>query len=466
MPRRDLARNTALLTGSSLLMSAVGMLFRAWLAGRLGPVGLGLWQLTLSVSGLAATFAISGIRFASTRLVAEELGREGAGDVRAAMRRCLAYGSVVGMAALLILLLLAEPVGVLAIEDARTVPSLRLAALSLPCIALSSSLSGYFTACGRIWRPTLIHLLEQLVGAGLVWLSLRFVPSGDLARSAAAVTLGHTAADFFSLLLMLLAYRLDSRRYFGRGGGGEALTARMLHIALPLALSAYARSAMSTLRHLLVPRGLRAAGFSADGALAGYGVVQGMALPLLFFPACLLGAIAELIVPGLTEAQVRNETEAIRRTVRKLKKESLLYSFAVGLFLFLCAEPLSFVVYKSSQAGRYIRILAPLVPIAYTDMAVDGCLKGLGQQLWSMGINVLDALLGLLLVWQLLPRYALAGYIALVYLTEGFNFVCSALRLRRFLLLTGAPGGGRRPCGGSERCVYRAASSGKRPRRP
>ena len=80
------------------------------------------------------------------------------------------------------------------------------------------------------------------------------------------------------------------------------------------------------------------------------------------------------------------------------------------------------VIYGSRDAGHYIRILAPLVPFMYTDMSVDGCLKGLGQQVWSMGINILDALLGLLLTWQLLPRYALAGYIGILYATELFNF--------------------------------------------
>ena len=72
----------------------------------------------------------------------------------------------------------------------------------------------------------------------------------------------------------------------------------------------------------------------------------------------------------------------------------------------------------------------------YTDMTVDGCLKGLGQQVWSMGINILDALTGLLLVWWLLPRYALSAYIGIIYFGEGFNFILSVFRLRR----TGALG--------------------------
>ena len=71
----------------------------------------------------------------------------------------------------------------------------------------------------------------------------------------------------------------------------------------------------------------------------------------------------------------------------------------------------------------------------YTDMTIDGCLKGLGQQVWSMGINILDSLTGLVLVWLLLPPYALNGYIAIIYLTELMNFVLSLIRLRR---LTGA----------------------------
>ena len=80
--------NTALLTGSSL-MSLISMSFQVWLAGRIGSAGIGLYQLVVSVSFLCTTFAISGVRFAATRLVSEELGHERAHGISAAMRRCL-----------------------------------------------------------------------------------------------------------------------------------------------------------------------------------------------------------------------------------------------------------------------------------------------------------------------------------------------------------------------------------------
>ena len=427
--RKKLVYNTALLTSSSLLMSCIGIAFQVWLVGRIGSAGIGLYQLVCSVTNLCATFAISGIRFATTRLVAEELGKENPAAVRSAMNRCLSYGTLFGFAASAVLWLLAEPIGFLWIGDARTVMSLRLSAWSMPCISLCSSISGYFTASGRVWKPTLNHQIEQVAGIVLVALCLYLTPSADIERSCAAVTLGRLAADILSLVLMFAVYLADWRRHYGERSGSTALTGRMLGIALPLAVSAYARSALNTIQHLLVPKGLKAAGYSADGALSGYGTIPGMVLPRIRFPSCIRSAVAELIVPELTEAQMQRDGGTIRRATGKLFSLSLLFSSAVGLFMFVFADQLGVAVYKSYDAGRYIRLLAPLVPVMYTDMTVDGCLKGLGQQVWCMGINILDSLLGLILVWAFLPSYALAAYIAMIYITETLNFVLSAQRL-------------------------------------
>ena len=243
--RKKLIYNTALLTCSSLLMNCIGMAFQIWLVGRIGTAGIGLYQLVCSVTALSATVAISGIRFACTRLVSEELGLENSAGIRGAMRRCTAYGLFFGAASAAILWFLAEPIGFLWVGDARTVLSLQISAFSMPCIALCSAFSGYFTAVGRVWKPTLVHLAEQLSGIALVALFLEMSPAGDIEKGCAAVTAGRLAADLLSLLLMAGVYAADRRSYYSGDEGGLRLTGRMLRIALPLAVSAYARSALS-----------------------------------------------------------------------------------------------------------------------------------------------------------------------------------------------------------------------------
>ena len=422
------ARNTAILTGASLLMRCIGLVYQVWLSGQIGAAGIGLWQLVMSVSALSATLAISGIRFTATRLVSEELGK-GTGRADAAVRRCLLYAAAFGTVALLILYFGAEAIGFLWIGDARTVKSLRILAFTMPMISLSSVLNGYYIASGQPMKTTAVQIMEQISGVLCVMLLLRHAPVGDLERCCAAVALGNLLADAISLLLISAAYLFD-RGQRQRDETGK-LTGRMLRIALPLAVSAYMRMSLSTLENLLVPKMLRSAGFSADRALTGYGLITGMVFPIISFPSCLLSAAAELTVPALTAAQMRGAQQEIRRKCALLLRAALAFSTVTAVFLFLFARPLGVLIYHTEAAGTYIRILAFLVPVMYTDIITDGCLKGLGEMLWSMGCNVAESLIGVLLVITVLPRKALGGYIFILYFCEVFNFSMSIARLRK-----------------------------------
>lgn len=438
--KRRLLVNTGLLTVSALVMRAVAMAFQAWLASRIGAAGIGLYQLTGSVTVLFSTLSVSGIRFAATRLVSEESGLERGRGVRGAMTRCLGYGMLFGLLSGCLLYFLAEPLGFLWVEDARTVKSLRIAAMGLPCLALSSVFCGYFTASGRVWKAALVQFLEQLLGVALVVTLLRRCVPGDMESICAAVTGGNVAAGILGLLMLIPLYLGERKRWKTPGPSAPQLTRRMLGIALPLAVSSYARTALSTLEHLLIPRGLRLSGLGAETALAGYGVVHGMALPAVLFPACLLFALAELLVPELTEAQVQGDAAGILRMVRKLRIATLWYALLTGFVLLLLAQPIAEHVFHTPEAAHYIRMFAPLVPIMNLDTVTDGCLRGLGQQGRVMIINILDAAMGVVLVWFLLPRYGLLGYIVMIWVTETGNFLLSFLALHNTLNAQKNPG--------------------------
>ena len=427
---RKMAKDAVILTAASLTMRCIALAWQAWLAGRIGAAGIGLWQLVMSVGSFSATLAISGIRFTTTRLVSEELG-SGA-DAGAAVGRCLTYSAVFGCGACLLLFSFAEPIGFLWVGDARTVLSLRIIAFTLPLISPSCVLNGYFIASGQAWKSAAVQIAEQLVNVGCVMLFLSAAPEGDLEQCCAAIARGNLLADAISLALVAVLYLLSRpRRELQRLAPG--LTGRMLRLALPLALSAYARTGLTTLENLLVPRKLRSAGFSADAALSGYGTITGMVFPIIGFPSCLLTALAELTVPELTAAQVRGDHARIRRTVARLLRLTLGFSLAAAAILWLFADGLGQRIYHNAEVGRYIRIFALLVPIMYLDIVTDGCLKGLGLMLRSMSFNVSEACIGILLVVTVLPRRGLPGYIFVLFLCEIYNFTLSITQLWRSL---------------------------------
>ena len=426
---KRLLYNTALLTGSSLFLRCVGLTYQVWLVGRIGAAGIGLFQLTMSVSMLSTTIAVAGIRFACTRLISQEAGLGHHGGIEKTIVRCLAYSLFFGMSAATVLFACAEPIGFLWVGDARTVLPLKILAISLPFISASSVFAGYFTATGRVYKTAAAQVSEQILRIFLVVFALRLVSDGDIEKSCAVVMGAGTVAEVFSFLLMLVLYIFDRRRHRLAGGVSPHLTTRMLGVALPLAASAFARSSLSTLEHLLVPRGLRSSGMSADGALAGYGVIQGMVFPIISFPSCFLMAIAELIVPELTEAQVSGKTEYISSVATSLIHKCLLFAIGAAGLLYTFADNLGAAVYNSAEAGDYIKIFALLTPVIYMDMVTDGMLKGLGQHMYSMAFNIMDAAISVTLVYAILPRAALSGYIAIICFTECFNFALSIRRL-------------------------------------
>ena len=160
---RRMLFNTMLLTATSLLMRTIGMVFQVYLSKKIGASGIGLFQLIMSVSALASTFAISGIRFAATRIISEELGRQNEGGVKPAVLRCTVYALVFGFGAMAILFTSSEFVGTKCIGDIRTVLSLRLLSLSLPCLALSAVFGGYFTAVCRVVKSSVVAVAEQII---------------------------------------------------------------------------------------------------------------------------------------------------------------------------------------------------------------------------------------------------------------------------------------------------------------
>jgi len=427
---RRFLKNTLLLTATSVLMRGIGLAFQAYLVGRIGAEGIGLFYLVMSVSGFAATLAVSGSRFAALRLASAELGAGNARGAVLAMRRCMGYALFCGVGAAGLVWFGAGFIGGRLVGDIRTVLSLRILALSLPFLSVGAVLCGFFTAIGKVGQSSAAHLLEQGVRMlATIW-ALGVVKSGDLEQACAAVVVGGTAGDVQFCVLMFLLYRRQIRK-MKQGGRPRGLWKRVISVAFPLAVTAYVRTALSAAENLWIPRGLRRHGADADTALAGYGTVQGMVLPVVTFPSALFVSVAEVAVPELTQAQAAGKTKQIERTVNRLIRACILFSAGAAAVLWRFANGLGWSIYESREAGEYIRILAALMPLMYLDTVTDGMLRGLGEHMWSMYVNIADACFRTAAVLFLLPRFGIGGYLFLLYASECFNFALSMGRLRK-----------------------------------
>lgn len=429
--KRQYFLNALLLTLVALLMRTVSVSFNVYVSNLVGAEAMGLLALVSGVYGFAVTLATSGIHLATVRTIAERLERTGGAENTRALRACLAYAAFFGTLATVLLFLLAAPLGVWVLKDTRTVRALYMLSFTLLPIALTSVLNGYFTAVRRAWKNAIAQVTEQGLKISLTSYLLLFIAPKTTEGAVLAILAGGAVAESFSLVLNVLLYALDKRRYrrVKQTKSGPRISVKS--IALPVAISAYARSGLLSIEHILIPRGISAYGAGASAALAAYGSVQSMALPVVLYPAAILSSFASLLIPEVTEQQAANNKREIRYIAGRVYQMTMLFSIGVaGIMLFLSGK-LGEALYDNAEVGHYIRVLAPLIPVMYMDTATDALLKGLGEQVYAMRVNIADALISVICVAILVPHLGINGYLITIYITEVFNATLSIARLLR-----------------------------------
>ncbi len=424
---KKLLHNTILLTATSFLMRTVAVSFNVYLTNKIGADGIGLFQLVTAVYSMAITFASAGIRLAATRLVADNVSLKKYSE-RAIMRLCLLYSLICGIAIAALMIGCADLIGEKWICDERSVPSLKVLSLGLPFISMSAALGGYFTAIGKLVRYTAVQFAEQIFKISVTVFSLRSVLTHGIEASCVAIVFGMTSAEIFSLICSYTLYR------FSTSGSATVTKAKelfksLLRVSLPDAIGSEMRSILMTVEHLLIPVGFRKSGSNPQTAMATYGVIHGMALPLVLYPSALLSSLSGLLVPEISAQHTAANKARISYMIARVLHLAMIFSIGTAGIMYFNSDNLSRAVYSDDAAGFYIKILSPLIPVMYMDMTIDGMLKGLDQQISYMRYNIIDACICVVFVYLLVPIFSVKGYIIVVFMSEIINFALSFRRL-------------------------------------
>ena len=432
MRGKSYVKNAALLTVTGLILRAAGMMFRVFIAARIGASGMGLYQLIITVYGLFVTFATAGLPAVAARIVSGLAAQGDLGGLRPSARRMMLLASGIGLLGSAALFFGARAAAALVIGDERAALSLRILAPSLPFMAASAVVRGCFLALREVGPNARAQMFEQLLRIGFVALLLTRISPDDTALCCAAVVLGNTVSEAASWVYMFLSWR---RRVRCAPPGGRAVPVRGLAKLLgPIAASQYLTSALHTVENVLVPARLASFLTGRDEALAQYGALKGMALPVLFFPFSFLSTLSTLLQPEITRAYLRKDTARLRTLTARTLRITLGISVLAGGLFTVYAYEIGRILYRSEEIGFYISVLGPLMPLMYLESMVDGLLKGLDRQIATFRYTVVDSAARIFLIVVLLPLFGMKGFLFVMLVS---NLLTSLLNLSALLRVTG-----------------------------
>ena len=409
-----------MLTAVNLALRFVSTSFQVFISGRLGAAGVGLLQLVMSVGSLAMTAGMAGIRTATMYLTAEELGKRHPGNVKWILRGCLAYCLVCSGALALALYWAAPMIAEHWIGSTATVGALRLFAAFLPMVCLCGCMSGYFTAANRIGTLAAVEIGEQLASMTATMAALLLWAGDDPGKACAAVVFGSGIGACLTAMALLFLRLREPRHHAPR----IPVASRLVRTAVPLALADDLKIGINTVENLMVPKRLSMYPGAAD-PLAAFGTVSGMVFPVLMFPAAILFALAELLIPELARCSAAGSRRRIQYLAKRSLRLALLYGCFCGGAMYLLSGDLCQWLYGSADAGATLGLYAFLVPMLYCDAITDAVNKGLGRQTTAVRYNILTATLDVLGLFLLLPRFGMTGYFLSFLISHLVNFLLS-----------------------------------------
>lgn len=347
------------------------------------------------------------------------------------MRKCLIYSICFGILASLILVILSNFITIHLLHNKISNWIFYIIAISLPFISMSSCLNGYFTALRKNGKNAIVRIFEQFIKITATAYLISLVLPNGIEFACLALVLGEAISEIMSFLFVFILYNYEKRRYTYKSSTNENYIKSIFEITLPVSITSYIRSGLSTLKQLLIPLRLEKFGMNCENAVSTYGLINGMAIPVLMFPEVVINSFSGLLVPEFTYYYTKRDFTRISIIIEKIFRITLLFSICIiGIFLFY-SENISMLVYNNLDIAVYLRILCPLLLFMYLDSIVDNILKGLNEQLGVMKCNILDLFVSIFCIYFFLPLFGIKGYIFVIFLSELLNSTISILQLKK-----------------------------------
>lgn len=408
------------------------LVFNVYISNQIGSEAVGVFSLVMSVYLFFITVATSGLNIAVTVIVSEKFAINKETSAIKAIRTCIFFSLLLGIFAGILILLCSSFITEKCLHNMVSSKPLFYIAIGLPFIAMSSCITSYFTSVRKAYKNAIAQVFEFIIKMFATIILLKYNISNGVEAICISLILADVIAETCSFSLIFILYIIDIKikklntvRSFGQ-------RINIIKIALPVALTSYIRSGLSTLKQLIIPTRLEESGISCANALSKYGMINGMVMPVITFPTVLINSYSMLLIPEFSTYVAQKNYKAINYISNKIFKVTCAFSICISsIFLFFSNE-LGLTIYNNLETGYYFKVFAPLIFFMYMDNIIDSILKGLNKQFGVMLCNVLDLSITTCFIYFLLPVLGINGFIISIFISELLNFGISLFQMVKY----------------------------------
>ena len=426
-------RSVVLLTVLGALSQLLGFGYRVALSRMVGAEVMGLYQLVMPAFSVLLSLTAVGLTAAVSNLTSQYLAWENSRGAAQIVGSCLRWLFLLILPVGAAVILFSDPISVYLLGDARTQLGLMLL---VPCAALTGVENihkHFFYGAGLVGPPAVVELLEQLVRtAAVLGLLALFLPQYP-ERVVGLIVTGMVICELFSSATLSVLFQRRKHR-LGLAGPGERACVRrrrIATIALPVGCNALLGNVMGAINATLIPRKLVEGGMEPSAAMAEFGVVCGMTLPMLALPTVFLGAMNLVMVPRLSHCAALGQGEEIRENISQaMSTVSLLVLPSMGMMAVVGGD-LGGALFHQEGVGEFLVPLAAIMALSCYQAVLGAALNGVGRQSTVAWISILCDGVQLALTAWLVPEMGMEGFVVSTGVSTVLGLLLCAQRLRK-----------------------------------
>ncbi|WP_438847948.1 oligosaccharide flippase family protein [Anaerocaecibacter muris] len=352
---KSLAKAVITLTAFTVAERMLGFLFKIYLSREIGAVGMGIYSVALSFFFVLLTLLTSGVPLVVSKLTAKD--KSIGGKICSA---ALIFELITAVVVCSIVLAFQKPIGALFAES----QSMTLVMIMLPALVFSgvySAFRGVLWGEKKFTTVSVAELIEQI--ARIVCCVVLF---GIFKDKIKAVALSMTVACLVSAIAVALFYFIGKRKIQSPKGHIKPL----ITTSLPITFSRTTSSVNNYIIAIAVPFLLMTSGLNSEQSMYIFGSCVGMALPLLYLPITVVGSLAFVMIPTLSEAYAHGDKKSMCRQIESALSFSVIVAAVILPAYAALGGPLGTFIYNNTDAGIFLKKSAwLLLPLSFENIA-------------------------------------------------------------------------------------------------
>lgn len=387
-------KSTIILIIGGGITKLLAMVIKIALARSIGNDGIGIYMMILPTFNLFITLSTLSLSTSLGKLIAEKRSS------KKVIFSSIPFTMIYNFFLMIILIFLSKFISNTLLNNSITYYPILCISFTLPIIALSGILKGYFFGKNNMFPYTFENICEQIVRLLFIIFIVPKLLNISLIVTISSLVLVNILSEGIAIIVMLLFIpnkSLDKESF----KVDKNIVKDVLNISIPSTGSRLIGSISYFLEPIILTYAMLKSGSSLSFITSEYGIVTGYVYALLLIPSFFTMAISTSLLPIIS----KNYAERNMRIVKKGLSQGMLFSLLIGcfftmLFMLFPNYILKFI-YNTTLGSDYVRLIAPFFIFHYIQGPLTTYLQAINKAKCAMYGTLLGSIIKNILLFVL-----------------------------------------------------------------